>query len=393
LSIIYSYGFEAGLNIDEEVTLKNVISIKTSDLNNQLLFYNSLLGRTPYKDMYNVGALDQRSFVAKYIYGNTHFKERFKCNSYYLDKLDNNRLLNERILSDFSLKEQSRLPSPSEGIVVVGDVINRNSLLYVKQPGDVDEDVDEGIEAEGFEVVRFKQPEDVDEGIEAEGFEVVRLEQLEDVDGGAEVSRESIKACFSSNIKKMEEELSLDANIRLSEDLGLGKAWEYTEFRPFLQEEIAKSIFSSEDDYVSKEKEHLYCAVDYSFMKVKGNANICGLNVCTYLYTKLKGGDQYFLHFKEYEFFINIKRYSEQDKLSLWSICVCEFSKKNSFNKLNQMIERSNNTNFLIKREAITALNADNKERTLNTFNNVFKTKAGPNALSVLSYSKGILHQ
>jgi hypothetical protein len=191
----------------------------------------------------------------------------------------------------------------------------------------------------------------------------------------------------------MEEELSLDANIRLGHDLGLDKNWEYTEFRSFIQEEVTKNFFLNEGDYFNKEKEHLYCAFDYSFMKVKGNVHLCGLNVGTYLYTKLKGGDQYFLYFKEYEFYISIKKYSEEDKLSLWDVCVCEFNKKNNFNKFNRMIERSNNTHFLVKREVITMLNEDNKQRVLNTFNNVFKVKVVPNAVAILNFSKSILHK
>jgi hypothetical protein len=106
LSIICSYGFEAGLELWQEVILKDVIRIKTRCLNNQLLFYNGLLGRTPYKDVYNIGVLDQRSFVIKYIYDNVHFKERFKRTSYYLDRLNNDALLNQQILIDYNFKEQ-----------------------------------------------------------------------------------------------------------------------------------------------------------------------------------------------------------------------------------------------------------------------------------------------
>jgi hypothetical protein len=121
--------------------------------------------------------------------------------------------------------------------------------------------------------------------------------------------------------------------------------------------------------------------------------HLAWLNVSTYLYTKLKGGYQYFLYFKEYEFYISIKRYSKKDKLLLFDVCVCEFSKKNNFNKFSHMIECSNNKNFLIKREVITMLNEDNKKRVLSALNNVFKIKSAPEAISALSFSKHILRE
>jgi hypothetical protein len=238
-----------------------------------------------------------------------------------LDRLGNNELLNERILMDFNLKKQSEKKS--------------YSLLDKPKPEDL-EGSDEEVQPEGFEVVYPIPDEEVqpegfevvypipDEEVQPEGFEVVYPIPDEEVQSegfkafDVEVSSDSGKVCFSSDIKKMEEELSLDANTKLGEDLRLSNAWEYTEFRPFLQEEITQNFFcSEEDDCSNKEKEHLYCAVDYSFIKIKGNANACGLNVGTYLYMKLKEGNKYFLHFKEYEFFINIKRYSKKSKLLL----------------------------------------------------------------------------
>jgi hypothetical protein len=313
---------------------------------------------------------DQKSFIAKYIYDNVHFKKRFRYASCYLAKLENNRRLNERILNDFALREQE-------------DRLREASYIYLSCELRLCSHaaVGEVCPIIGPYATCMKQSASVSDN------ESLVVSDNVNLVSNKKVSNE--KVCFSSDVKKMEEALCLDANIRLGKEWGLGEDFEYAEFSPLLQEEIAKNFFISKDDYPRKDKVFLYCASDYCFMKVKGNADLCGLNVGKYLYTKLKEGSKYFLHFKEYEFYINIKKYSEKEKSLLWHVCACEFSKKNDFNEFNLIIKHLSNKEFVLKREGKITLNEDTKERILNTFNNVFKVEAGPSG--ALSFSKNIL--